>query len=635
MSEETERRVKSVYEFGSFRLDAAERRFLHNGLPVHLPPKAFDTLVVLIENNGRLVTKDELLNTVWKDSFVEENNLTQHIYTLRKVIRDDTGQQYIETVARHGYRFNADIKEICYDAESFVVEKQTRYHIKVEERHEKSASFGDNQASRFLSGKTVLVATILFIVALVTASVMLWRTKNSQAAIIKAKSIAALPFKVEDAVESDENLGLAIAEDLTEQLGSAKLIKVLPIPSIGKSTNNTSDPIEIGRLHNVEALITGSVKRNGKGIEATVQLMQISDGAILWSENFTEQSGDVFKLNDAVAKKIASLISSKSENIKLFNKRRPKNSDAFQSYIQGRAYWNQRTSEGIFKSIALFEKAIAEDPEFALAYAGMADAYAFDLEHWRKADEFAKKALALDPTLGEAHATIGFVHLFWAWDFVEAEKRFKFAVMNSPDYATAHQWYSILLAISGGRGSESETEMRRALELDPTSPAINADMGQILFFMEEYDKAIEYCNKALSMNPNFVNAHLYLFQIYVEKKTYDKAVAEYFEVSSLIGAGFHTSAEIDILKKAYKEKGIRGFWQAKLDELKTKREVEDGIAECYAQLGERELALDYLERAYKRHDFDMIYIRVNPVFKGYQSEPRFRKIADGLLSNQP
>lgn len=631
MNEDARKGVKSVYEFGAFRLDAAERRFLHDGLPVHLPPKAFDMLLVLIQNNRRLVTKDELLDTVWKDSFVEENNLTQHIYTLRKILKTDNKEQYIETVARHGYRFNADIREIRDEAESYVVKKQTRYHIKIEERHEERTSFS---GSRFLSRRTIAAAALLSVITLIVVYAILLKTKNSQAFTIKVKSIAALPFKVEDALESDEYLGLAIAEDLTLQLSNAKLIKVLPVPSIGKSKNSTLNPTEIGRLHNVEALITGLLKRSGKGLEATAQLIRTSDGEMVWSEDFEEQSGDLFKLNDAVAKKIAALVVSNAENIKLSNRRRAKNPDAFQSYIRGRAYWNQRTSEGIFKSIALFEKAIAQDPEFALAYAGLADAYAFDLEHWRKAEEFANKALALDPTLGEAQATIGFVRMFWAWDMAEAEKHFKLAVMNSPDYATAHQWYSILLAITGGRGSESEIEMQLALELDPTSSAINADMGQILYFMEEHDRAIEYCKKSLALNTSFVNAHIYLFKIYIQKKMYDEAIAEYFEVSSLVGPGFHTLAEIENLKKTYREKGINGFWKAKLDELKTKREVEDVIAECYAQLEEREPALHYLERAYKRHDFDMIYIRVNPVFKSYQLEPRFRKIADGILSSQ-
>ena len=503
------------FEFGPFRLEPAEHLLLRGEEPVQLPPKAFETLLLLVESSGHVLQKNELMAALWPDSFVEESNLTQNIFLLRKALGEDQGDHhYIKTVPRVGYRFIAPVREILDQSEAVVVESHIRERIVVKEEiveHEEETGPGDTET---------------------------WgRGERTTDGIDRSAFLAS---------SKRLRMGALI-------LGASALL-------IGSAV-----AFSHFRSANMAAVAAGTETR-------------------------------------AAAKQSA-------------------HDAAYEAYVNGRSLWNKRTAGTLFASISQFEQAIGKDPDFALAYDGLADAYAFDHVRWHEAEALARKASEIDGSLAEPHATLGFIRTFWEWNWKDAELEFKQALKLNPNYATAHQWYAIHLAVTG-RQVESEVEMRRAVALEPYSAVMNADMGQILYFNRKYDEAIAACRNSLNIDPSFVNAHQYLYEIYTEKGSYDEALEEFFRLNRTPGVATNDLAE-GLLRKTYQAKGIRGFWQYRVEELA--RLGSDGYeaAVIYARLGEKDKALAALERARQRHEFNLVFANADPAFVSLYPERRF------------
>jgi tetratricopeptide (TPR) repeat protein len=294
---------------------------------------------------------------------------------------------------------------------------------------------------------------------------------------------------------------------------------------------------------------------------------------------------------------------------------------AYEAYLKGLYFWNQRTIVGMRKAIEYFQEAIDKDPNFALGYVGLADAYLID--NPPRAQSPLRKALELDDTLGEAHASSGFNSLFWRWAWNDAEREFKLAIGLAPNYPTAHQWYANYLAVTG-QLDEAKAEMRQALELDPLSPNMHADLGQIHYFAHEYDQAIAECRKALEIDANFFFAHKYLFAAYLQKGLYSEAVEEYLKAGI---AGGLTPATIAALRRAYAESGWPGFLHAKLQfEKQDNQRSPAQTAIIYTKLGDKARAIELLERAYDESDFFLTFIKVEPMYDDLRAEPRFQDL---------
>lgn len=428
-----DRPSKRFYEFDTFRIDVEERQLFREHTPVLLTPKVFDILLALVEHNGHVLGKDQLMERVWAERFVEDGNLNRNISTLRKVLGEDSHHpRFIKTLPKRGYRFDADVREILEDDEELTVERRTNYRLAIKQ---------------------------------VTETSRRW------------------------------------------QLLSPRLLAVaLPV---------------------VALLVMGGI----------------------WAAN----RADTDVVNGVSAAEIQP-------------KRGTENTEAFELYQKARALWHDRTPDGLHQATSYLEQAIARDPGFALAHAALADAYAFDVGLWKKAEAAADEAIRLDPSLGQPHATIGFVRTFWEWRLREAEPFFKRSIALDPDYATAHQWYAINLAARGIGGS-GLAEMKRALEIEPASLAINADLCQILYFARKYDQAIEQCKKTIEMDPKFLPAHQYLYEILTAKGAYSEAVEEYLRTEELNMTTFTNPRQIEDLKKAYAAGGIRAFWRERIDIL--------------------------------------------------------------------
>ncbi|MBX3277702.1 MAG: winged helix-turn-helix domain-containing protein [Acidobacteria bacterium] len=634
--------AKQIYEFGQFRLEAAERRLLRDGVVLPLTPKAFDTLLLLVENSGHVLGRKQLLETLWPDAVVEENTLTQNIAAIRKALGEgQNSQRYIETVPKTGYRFVAPVREAAQSNGAALIEPLAVEVIETQETlvsadPEDRPTVGRRRPGAFQRARPIglfgLTALALALLAVVAAVVL--KSKPAQPGGVIG-SILVLPFQPAGPGD-DKYPGLAIADDFIARIGHYQRPKVQPVSAAYRYLTAARDTVAAGREMGAEAVLTGGFQRTGDHLTIAPQLIRVSDGALLWSGKFENGGNNFFALQDAVLADLAGvLLPDTSPSARALPARRhTAQPEAYEAYVAARHLWNQRTGESLHRSILLFEQAVAKDPRYAPAYIGLAEACAFDGARWREVETIARKALELDQDSGEAHAAIGFVRMFWQWDWDGAQREFRRAISLAPHYATARQWYATHLALTG-RMLEAQEELRRALELDPFSLSINADQAQLLYFTRRYDQAVEQCRKVLALDPDFINARICLYQTYTLMGRHDEAIAEYFKLQALAGSSqAFFRGEETALQNGYAESGIRGFWKTKIAGVLNDRSPNHHAAALYyALLGEKEAALKHLAQAYRNRDFALAYIKVEPGFSEMSGDRRFQQLLGRIFSN--
>lgn len=612
------------YEFGPFRLVPAERQLLRDNQPVSLTPKAFDTLVTLVQNSGHALKKDDLIKQVWPDSFVEESNLNHNISLVRKALGDGkNGDGYVETVRGFGFRFNADVRRETERDASVLVHRRTRTQVVVKEQTTETQRY--TRVEHPIENRRLLrplAITLGLFVAVFGIAVWYFFLRspanpNPQTAPV-IRSVAVLPFKPLGLDNSEDYLGLSMADSLITKLGKIGNVNVRPTSAIQKYTDEARDPISIGRELKVDAVIDGRIQKSGERLRITIQLLEIKDGRALWSENIDGKFSDIFTVQDFLSKQVALAVTPNltAPEIARLIKHGTDNADAYQAYLKGRYHWSQRTTESLRLSVEYFQQAIARDPNYALAYDGLADAYLiFDVP---KAEPALRKALELDETLGEAHASLGFLRMFWHWDWQGAEIEFKRAIELKPNYATAYQWYALWLAAQG-RLDEAKKEMGKAIELDPLSPNMRADLAQIHYFAHQYDEAIADCRQALDLDPNFSFAHHNLVAIYTKKGMQTEAVTQQLKAEE------GRPATINLLRETYAKSGWPGFLQALL-QSEGARTAHARKAWLYAVMGDNSNALKEIERACDDRDFFLTFLKVEPAYDNLRGEPRFQHV---------
>jgi tetratricopeptide (TPR) repeat protein len=422
-----------------------------------------------------------------------------------------------------------------------------------------------------------------------------------------------------------------MADTLITRLSNIRSIAVRPTSAVLRYNAADRDPVAAGRTLAVEAVLEGSIQRADDRVRVTLRLLNVRDGSPLWADKFDAKLTDILLVQDSISEHVARALTLNltGEEKQQITKRHTRSQEAYALYVEGRYHWNKRKMD-MSRAISYFQQAIEKDPDFALAYVGLADTLAMNGPP-SEASFAISKAIEMDDSLGEAHASLGFIKMFHRWQWADAEREFKRAIELNPGYATAHQWYAICLAITG-RIEEAKAEMRRALDIDPTSPNMNADMGQLLYFERDYDGAIAYCRKALETDPDFFFAHGYLFDIYMKKGMYDQAIESYFES---VRTSFSDSAKRSLsdvkaqYMGVYRNTGIRGFLQGFIKENKNVASPYYsawGAARCYALLDEREQALSWLEKACESHLFLVPFIAVDPIFDQLRPEPRFQSL---------
>jgi len=638
-----------IYEFGPFRVEALRRVLLHEGKQVRLPAKAFEILVVLLEEKGRLVDKDELMRRVWPDAVVEENNLTVNMSALRRALAESPSEhRYVVTVPGRGYQFVAEVRQ-GNDAPAWEtgVEPLSQSTLDLGSEVSKGAAPQVNGASSdtdMVAGAETVGSgfkrhhrgVLLVVAALFATTIVVfyigysrYRARGSKAGIT---SIAVLPFLNETGDPNAEYLSDGISESLINSLSQLPGVKVIARSSAFKYKGKEADLQEVANALGVEAILTGRVAQRGENLSISVELVNASDKTQMWGEQYDRKMSELLATQREIAREITEKLKLKvsgEENGPA--KHYTENNEAYQLYLKGRFFWNKRTAEGLRKSVEYFNQAIDKDPQFALAYAGLADCYVVPAnqlpprEAMPKAKAAALRALELDETLAEAHASLGRVLAAYDWDWTGAEREYKRAIHLNPRYAIAHQWYGGYLSVMG-RKDEAIAERKLAQELEPLSLIINFELGLAFYYHRDYDQAIEQFQKTLELDQNFPTAHNFLPAVYEQKGMYSEAVAE-FKKAIPLTAGSEWSLAKAGLGHVYALTGKKNEARMLLNELKqaSKQEYVPGtsIASIYAGLGEKDQAFAWLDKAFEQRAFQLQWLNSDPRWDTLRSDPRF------------
>jgi DNA-binding winged helix-turn-helix (wHTH) protein/TolB-like protein/Tfp pilus assembly protein PilF len=622
--------------FAEFELDRAHRRLYRDGETVPLYSKAFDLLVFLIEHNGDVVQKSEILDMVWADQFVEEANLSVQISALRKALGETTYEpRFLITVPGVGYKFVADVKKADAVDDEIVIEKHRieRYTVTADTDGVEGLAIKELPAGRARRRSWILgLSAVALIAALGAAGYFYYSAQKPRIA-----SVAVLPFEYQDRDPNSEYLSEGLAESVIHSLSSSPDLRVMSRNSAFRFRGPEPDVRAIGRELNVDAILTGRIVTLGENLSIRAELISATDNSVVWGEQFTRKFEDVERLQADIADSIAQRLRLRLADDGSTHSERGKNVDpeAYRLTLLGRYYLNKLTDEGFRKGLDQFQKAIERDPNYAPAHAGLAQAYnrlsGFNAippyEGFPKARAEAEKALELDDRLADAHATLGSVKLSYDWDWAGSEKEFNRAIEISPNDADARQQYSYHLA-SLGRFDEALVQMKHALELDPLSLEKYAGVGEILYLRRDYDGAIQQYNKSLEMESNSGFLHWAIGNVYVRKGMYEEAIAEYRKSIPLSGDSPDEPAS---LAYALAVSGRREEAQAILKQLEEnypKRYVSPStLAIICAGLGDDDRAFDWLEKAYERRDLLLILLKVEPMFDPLRDDPRFTDLA--------
>ena len=634
------RQPSRVYEFGPFRLNVTERLLQRSDAEVPLTPKVIDTLVVLVENNGHVLCKDELMRELWPDSFVEESSLTQNISLLRKALAENgNGQQYIETIPKRGYRFVARVQEIEGSGE-LLIQERTSTHIVIEEEesdseiHETIAeTAGLLNPSRSDRQKFRYVAAIMLLILAVPGFYFVAGKIRTSRKILTAKSIAVLPFKTVGTGSDNDVLGLGMADAIILRLSRDSQRTVLPTSSVFKYTNNDSDALSAGHALGVDAVLAGTVQRDGDRVRVTAQLISLEDGKTVWSGKFEQDYSNVFTLQDSIAEKLSAALQpeiSNNDHTSLTT-HATENHEAYQAYLMGLYFWSRRTKQNLSKAIDYFEEAVHKDPDFALAFANLADCYYLSYqapyslinldEGLSRADAAATRALQLDDRVPEAHMVKAGV-LAQRADYEKADQEFQRALQLNPNHATTHLRYGYFLFFSS-RLKECVEQMKLAQELDPVSPISNTALGYALSMARNPDEAIKFFIKAIELQPETVVAHFDLAQVYADKGMFDLALAEFEKLKA-------TDPALTVQGKAYVY-GLAGRKEEARAAIKQLESAKEGgelsyydIAVLYGALGDKDTAFRYLRKIVPRR-FNLAKLRFDPELDALRGDPRFSR----------
>jgi serine/threonine-protein kinase len=472
-------------------------------------------------------------------------------------------------------------------------------------------------------------AAALFIAA--SALIYFYFMQSSRIAI---DSIAVLPLVNANNDPSTDFLSDGITESLINSLSQIPELRVMARSTAFRYKGQELDPQKIGRELDVRAVLTGRVLQRGDTLTIQVDLVDTRDGSQLWGEQYNRKISDILIVQQSISREVSEKLRLKlsGEQKEQVAKRYTDSTEAYELYLRGRYHWNKRTTDGLMKGIDYFQQAIKADPNYALAYAGLADSYNVlstngvrpPKEAFPKAKESAEKALALDDTLAEAHSALAFIKTVYEWDWQGAEKEFKRAIELNPNYSNAHYFYAFAHLLSLGRMDEANAEIRRALTLEPFSLIINTNLGRTYFLARQYDKAIEQYRRTLEMDSGFPRAHERLQEAYEQKGMYRESIADLEKINPEFGAK---------LRAAFEKSGVKGYWQTRIDfdnESKQTYVSSYFTAVKYAALGDKDRAFESLEKAFNERDTWLVHLKVDPMLDGLRSDPRYTNLLAGM-----
>jgi TolB-like protein/DNA-binding winged helix-turn-helix (wHTH) protein/Flp pilus assembly protein TadD len=614
--------MRTAYAFGPFRLDVKDLVLKREGVEIPLTRKAVETLLVLVENAGHVMGKEALLDRVWPSTFVNEATLAQNILTLRKALgKQATGEDYIGTVPKRGYRFDAGVTDSPLADPAVWL-----------------AGLASKPPGAPLPRPAVLYALLTVGVVLAISALYLERSRSVPAAAnlapTKIHSIAVLSLTNLSGDPSQDYLAEGITEAITTDLAKFHSLRVVSRTSAMQYSGRKKPLPEIARELHVDAIVEGGMMRSGVHVRVTAQLTRAANDEQLWAESYEREVRDLLALQNDVARDIAEHVQAQitTQDSQRLSTARPLDLRAHEEYLKGRFFWNKRTENGYLDAIDHFLRAIQIDPQYPEPYAGLADTYALlgslggaslpRRDAMNNARSIARKALELDPAMAEAHTSLAFVLMHYDWDFAAAEREYLRAIDLNPNYATAHQWYAINLAATD-RMDAALAELRHAQELDPLSLIISADIGELLGLARRYEDAAAQLQSTLKLDPNFLLAHYDLVTIYQYQQKYAEAADHARKAMELAPGSLWA---LGLLGSTYALNGQRDKARkvmASMERAPHGREGASHLAMIATYLGNKDTAFHWLQVARDERSGSLILLKIIPYWDPLRSDPRF------------
>lgn len=637
--------------FGPFELDLSCNELRKHGRRIRVQQQPLTVLSLLLERPGQLVTRDELRSRIWPNGlYVDfEHGLNRSVNKLRGALLDSADSpRYIETLPSLGYRFIAAVEMVSNGREAIskvAAESKTEF-VAIAGSLPSLPNLPATTASKPWAFSSPRVISFVLLVAAVGAGIAAlglgfggWHLRSNRTTQID--SIAVLPFENAAGDADTDYLSDGITESLIRDLVHVPDLKVKSRNSVFQYKGKNVDMWRVGNDLGVSVLVSGRVVRRGDIIELDAELIHARDNTEIWGQHYSYRSAEIISLQQRIAGDIAQKIRSTlspSERQRVANQG-TQSPDAYESYLKGRYYWNKRTVVDIETSISFFNQGIAKDPGYALAYSGLADAYAVLSKYGRNPNETCAKsnaaafrALELDPSLAHPHAVLGNTEMEYDWDFAAGEAEYKKSFELDPDDATAHHWYAQDIGWLG-RGNEAIAEVNLAHQLEPTSLMVKTEIGMVDLTARKFDDAVATCGKVVNENPAFAQAHSCLALAYWGKRMYPKVIEEW----KTFGQLSRDRNDADIASAM--ERGFRsGNWKGALRRSIEIREAQRrhgyisgyAIGALYADLGDKDGAFRWLNIGYQERDVYLLGLRTDFLLDSLRSDPRFEELARKL-----
>jgi TolB-like protein/DNA-binding winged helix-turn-helix (wHTH) protein/Flp pilus assembly protein TadD len=604
-----------IVRFGTFQLDLKARELHKAGMKVKLQDQPFRVLALLVDRAGQVVTREEFRQNIWpSDIYVTfDQSLNNAVKKVRNALGDSAeSPRFVETVARHGYRFVAPVST----APRFEPPAPPRPRI----------------------FRNAALISLIALALLASLGYWVWRHLATPVGTSSEKMVfAVLPFDNLSHDPGQEFFSEGLTEEMIAQIGklNSERVTVIARGSVAKYKGSMLSVSQIGKELHADYLVQGSVRRESNRVRITVQLIQVRDQSDLWAESYDRELKDILELQASVARSIASHVHitlSATQQARLEHPYHP-DPEAYEAYLKGRYYWNKRNADGLSKASIYFQQAIDKDPTYAAAYSGLADCnsglawhgFKSPSEALSKAYAAALKATEIDPESAEAHASLGLV-LHHKWDWLAAEAEFNRALQLDPQYANAHHWYGDNLSVRG-RHDEALLEAKQALQLDPLNLMIGTWLGLRYYLARNYESGIEQARDAVDLDPNFAASHLVLGENYIQVGLNKKALGELEKAANLSGNSPLYVSQVAVADAfAGRRTDALRIVAGLLKTSRTRYVSPYGLAQVYAALNDKEETFKWLQNAYEDHAVWMSYLAVDPLFDRFRSDQRFQDL---------
>lgn len=632
-----------IFRFGPYESRPRTRELLKNGSRMKIRPQPLQILNLLLSRAGDVVTREELRQELWTaDTFVDfERGLNSSVMELRAVLGESAAKgRYIETLVKIGYRFIAPVEVVGGPADAVPAPPELVATASPDPESDIGAPQNpalhvksDNHFWRWGIGLTAALALLA-----VLAYVQFSRTRDRHQVAPGKIMLAVLPFENLTGDAGQDYFSDGLTEEMIAQLGrlDPNRITVIARASVMHYKNTPVQLPQIAQDLGVQYVLEGSVRRDADRVRINTQLIQVKDQVPLWSRQYDRELGNLLTLQGEIAYGVGDQIQQilgdgHNAGTPPAAFAAPTNSyEAYDLYLKGRYFWNKRNPQSFRQAAEYFQLAIDKDPNYARAYAGLADTFALmssygyapPTEFVPKARSAALKALQIDESLAEAHASLAVIAQNYDWDWPTAEREYRRAIELDPGYATAHQWYAECLGFQG-RFDEAFAESERARKLDPLSLIISADYGALLYFSRQYDRSIEEFRRVLEMEPNFPRAYIVIFPL-VEKGLFAEALADVEKWKRVVDSPWPSAVEVYV----YARSGQMAEAERRLHELQhpNRREFQDPAAMLMAHVGmdNKDETFRWLQKCYDARS-PLTTLKVDPMYDALRPDPRFQK----------